>query len=106
MRLSTDSFIRFRTNYLIAGIRYLKNGERIEPAPVNQRENTNPHRPPKEHKKEGWGNLCLLKGKDLFHWEYVGHLLDPQPEFSEEFYEALSKLPVLENLVFAEYSPV
>ena len=74
------------TYYLIAGIRYLDKSERNEPAPVNQREVTNPHRPSPDHKKEGWGNLCLLKGKDLFHWEYVGHLLYPQPEFSEEFY--------------------
>ena len=27
-------------------------------------------------------------------------------EFSEEFYEALAQQAVLENLVFAEYSPV
>lgn len=75
------------TYYLIAGIRYLDKGERKEPSPVkNQREETYPYQPAPEHRKEGWGNLCLLKGKDIFHWEYVGHLLYPQPEFSEEFY--------------------
>ena len=75
------------TYYLIAGIRYLKNGERKEAPPVeNQKEQTYPHRAKPGHVKEGWGNLCLLKGKDLFHWEYVGHLLYPQPEFSENFY--------------------
>ena len=75
------------TYYLLAGIRYLENGERKEPSPVvNQRENTYPYPPEPSHVKEGWGNLALLKGTDLFHWEYVGHLLYPQPEFSEDFY--------------------
>ncbi|MBR2812471.1 MAG: glycoside hydrolase family 32 protein [Solobacterium sp.] len=75
------------TLYLIAGIRYLDKAERKEPSPViDQQGTTYPYHPSPEHQKEGWGNLCLLKGKDLFHWEYVGHLLYPQPEFSEEFY--------------------
>ena len=26
--------------------------------------------------KDGFGNLILVKGRDLRHWEYVGHLLD------------------------------
>ena len=72
--------------YLIAGIRYLDGGERREPAPSNQREITNPLQPAPEHKKEGWGNLCLLQSEDLFTWNYVGPLLDPPPEFSEDFY--------------------
>ncbi len=75
------------TYYAIAGIRYLHNSERNEPSPVvNQRENTYPYRPAPGHKKEGWGNLCLMKSKDIYHWEYIGHLLYPQPEFSEDFY--------------------
>ena len=74
------------TYYLIAGIRYLDGGRRVEQAPVCQRENTNPRQPDPTHKKEGWGNLCLLKSDDLFHWKYIGHLLYPQPEFSENFY--------------------
>ena len=72
--------------YLIAGIRYLKDGLRTQPAPVCQRTVTNPLQPAPEHKKEGWGNLCLLKSKDLFSWSYVGHLLDPQPGFNEDFF--------------------
>ena len=72
--------------YLIAGVRYLEGGRRAEPAPTRQREITNPRQPDPSHKKEGWGNLCLLKSDDLFHWKYVGHLLYPQPGFSEDFY--------------------
>ena len=79
-------FKRGDTFYLIAGIRYLDGGERRESAPAHQREITNPHQPAPEHKKEGWGNLCLLRSDDLYTWEYVGHLLYPQPEFSEDFY--------------------
>ena len=72
--------------YLIAGVRYLEGGRRAEPAPTRQREITNPRQPDPSHKKEGWGNLCLLKSDDLFRWKYVGHLLYPQPGFSEDFY--------------------
>lgn len=79
-------FTRDGVFYLIAGIRWLDGGRRAEPAPVNQRETTDPRQPAPEHRKEGWGNLCLLKSGDLFHWDYVGHLLYPQPEFSEDFY--------------------
>ena len=72
--------------YLIAGIRYLDGACREEQAPFCQRETTNPRQPGSTHKKEGWGNLCLLKSDDLFHWDYIGHLLYPQPEFNEDFY--------------------
>ena len=71
--------------YLLAGIRFLENGERVEAPPTHQREQTNPHEPAPEHKKEGWGNLCLLKSNDLYHWSYVGRLFYPQPELSPEF---------------------
>jgi beta-fructofuranosidase len=72
---------------MIAGIRYVEGGIRKEPAPERQRETTNPMLPAEEHKKEGWGNLALLKGDDLYHWTYVGHLLYPQPELNPEFYK-------------------
>ena len=72
--------------YLIAGIRYLDGGWRAQPAPTHQRETTNPRQPDPSHKKEGWGNLCLLRSDDLYRWTYVGHLLYPQREFSPEFY--------------------
>ena len=76
------------TYYLLAGIRYLDEGKRKEIPPViYQKENTYPCIPALDLVKQGWGNLCLLKGKDLFHWEYVGHLLYPQEEFSKEFYK-------------------
>ncbi len=31
----------------------------------------------------GRGNLALARSRDLRHWEYVGHLLHPQPELPE-----------------------
>ena len=37
-------------------------------------------------KKKGYGNLILARSRDLYHWEYVGKLLYPQSEFSEEYY--------------------
>lgn len=79
-------FMHDGTYYMLAGIRYLEDGIRKEPAPSNQRTVTNPLQPAPEHKKEGWGNLCLLKGEDLYHWSYVGHLLYPQPELNQDFY--------------------
>ena len=33
-----------------------------------------------EEKKAGYGNMILARSKDLFHWEYVGHLLDEETE--------------------------
>lgn len=37
-------------------------------------------------KDKGYGNLILARSKDLYHWEYVGKLFYPRPEFSEEYY--------------------
>ena len=39
-----------------------------------------------ESENPGLGNLCLCRSGDLKHWEYLGHLLEPQPEFSPEYY--------------------
>ncbi|MDO5703299.1 MAG: hypothetical protein Q4G47_08105, partial [Lachnospiraceae bacterium] len=72
--------------YMITGIRYVEGGKRREAAPSMQREQTNPRFAPPEHKKEGWGNLCLLRSDDLYKWSYVGHMIYPQPEYSEDFY--------------------
>ena len=36
--------------------------------------------------RDGWGNLILLKSKDLYEWEYVGKLLYEQPEYSMDYY--------------------
>ena len=36
--------------------------------------------------KPGYGNLLLARSRDLKHWEYVGHMLDPQPEYDDAFY--------------------
>ena len=74
------------TYYMFTGIRYLEGGIRKEHAPADQRETTNPLQPAPEHKKEGWGNLCLLKSTDLYNWSYVGHLLYNQSELDQDFY--------------------
>lgn len=79
-------FKRDGVYYMLAGIRYVEGGARTEPAPAGQRATTNPRQPAPEHKKEGWGNLCLLKSDDLLSWRYVGRLLYPQPGFSQDFY--------------------
>ncbi len=79
-------FIHGDSYYMLAGIRYLEGGIRKEHAPSRQREVTNPLQPAPEHKKEGWGNLCLLKSSDLYNWSYVGHLLYNQPELDQDFY--------------------
>ncbi len=72
--------------YMLAGIRYLEGGVRRERAPKDQRSFTDPRQPATEHKKEGWGNMCLLKSSDLYNWSYVGHLLYDQPELNRDFY--------------------
>ncbi len=36
--------------------------------------------------RAGYGNLILCRSRDLYRWEYVGHLLRPQPEFDGAFY--------------------
>lgn len=74
------------TFYMLAGIRYLEGGIRKEAAPQNQQKATYPRQPAPEHKKEGWGNLCLLKSDDLYNWSYIGHLIYNQPELNEEFF--------------------
>ncbi|MDO5476674.1 MAG: GH32 C-terminal domain-containing protein [Eubacteriales bacterium] len=33
-----------------------------------------------EEKKAGYGNMILARSRDLFHWEYIGHLLDEETE--------------------------
>ena len=42
---------------------------------------------PADPEKDGCGNLILCRSRDLYHWEYLGYLLHPQPEFRKEFYE-------------------
>ena len=37
--------------------------------------------------RAGYGNLILCRSRDLYHWEYVGHLLHRQPEYDEAYYE-------------------
>ena len=36
--------------------------------------------------KDGWGNMVLLKSKDLYKWEYVGHLIHEQEGYSPEYF--------------------
>ena len=37
--------------------------------------------------RAGYGNLILCRSRDLYHWEYVGHLIHRQPEYDEAYYE-------------------
>ena len=36
--------------------------------------------------KDGWGNMVMLRSKDLYQWEYVGKLLYEQPEYDMAYY--------------------
>lgn len=40
-----------------------------------------------EEERDGYGNLILCRSRDLYHWEYVGHLLHVQPEYDDAFYK-------------------
>ena len=40
-----------------------------------------------ESRRAGYGNLILCRSRDLYHWEYVGHLIHRQPEYDEAYYE-------------------
>ena len=83
--------------YFIAGIRLLGKEDRDKAAllSANSANSSDPGklRSPSagslsgaKGENPGLGNLCLCRSRDLLRWEYVGHLLDPQPEFSPEYY--------------------
>ena len=40
-----------------------------------------------ESQRAGYGNLILCRSRDLYRWEYVGHLIHHQPEYDEAYYE-------------------
>ena len=82
--------------YLIAGARVLT-AEEAASAPnegyVKEPEESLPVHSPsddavsaKEPDKTGYGNMILLKSRDLYHWEYVGKLICEQDEFSIDYY--------------------
>ena len=81
--------------YFIAGIRLLAEADRakaaaLSRAPIAAEVSRSPSAGAlsgAEAENPGRGNLCLCRSRDLRHWEYVGHLLDPQPEFSPEYYD-------------------
>ena len=39
-----------------------------------------------EPEKTGYGNMILLKSRDLYRWEYVGKLIYEQPEYDIAYY--------------------
>ena len=39
-----------------------------------------------DSERAGYGNLILCRSRDLYHWEYVGHLIHRQPEYDEAFF--------------------
>ena len=40
-----------------------------------------------ESERAGYGNLILCRSRDLYRWEYVGHLIHHQPEYAQAYYE-------------------
>ena len=40
-----------------------------------------------DSERAGYGNLILCRSRDLYRWEYVGHLIHHQPEYAEDYYE-------------------
>ena len=40
-----------------------------------------------ESQRAGFGNLILCRSRDLYRWEYVGHLIHRQPEYDDAYYE-------------------
>ena len=82
------------TYYFIAGIRLLGQADKARAAaragnpsdPQGLRSPSAGNLSGTETENPGFGNLCLCRSRDLRHWEYLGHLLEPQPEFSPEYY--------------------
>ena len=87
-------FERDGTYYFVAGIRLLSEADKEKAAAAAGRPSAPEElRSPSagtlsgaETENPGFGNLILCRSRDLRHWEYVGHLLEPQPEFSPEYY--------------------
>lgn len=50
----------------------------------------------------GWGNLILIRTKDLRNWEYIGKLLHRQPNIPEPFYNLNGVYECPEYLDFGE----
>ena len=50
----------------------------------------------------GWGNLILIRSKDLHSWEYIGKLLHRQPNIEEPYYNLNGVYECPEYIVFDE----
>lgn len=82
------------TYYFVAGIRLLAPAERERAAALSHMDlGLGEQRSPSagslsggDEENPGFGNLILCRSRDLKRWEYVGHLLEPQPELPPEFY--------------------
>ena len=80
--------------WFIAGIRLLQGDDKEKAAAASR----NPSVPEElrspsagnlsgtENENPGLGNLILCRSRDLRHWSYVGHLFEPQPELSPDFF--------------------
>ena len=81
--------------YFIAGIRLLREEDKAAAAaaagvpsvPAELRSPSAGNLSGAESENPGLGNLILCKSRDLRHWSYVGHLLDPQPELAPEYFD-------------------
>ena len=79
--------------WFIAGIRLLAEKDKAKaaalagnpPVPEELRSPSAGSLSGAESENPGLGNLILCRSRDLRRWEYVGHLLDPQPGLSAEY---------------------
>ncbi|MBR4544531.1 MAG: glycoside hydrolase family 32 protein [Oscillibacter sp.] len=82
--------------YMIAGARVLTpeeaardpNGGYVQPPPdtLPGASPSEGHVSEGEPPKTGYGNMILARSRDLYHWEYVGHLIHEQPEYDLAYY--------------------
>ena len=83
----------------VAQIRALKGKLPVQVILPSSGEPYNPSNPPQPtrlpsgwsisgsaEKRPGYGNMILCRSRDLYHWEYVGHLIHRQPGFDEAYF--------------------
>lgn len=75
-------FVRDGMYYCLCGIRLLD----VNDSYLTRGMSDTTAVPKEERGILGWGNLILMKSKDLYHWEYCGHLIDRKEGYDESFY--------------------
>ena len=81
-------FVKDGQYYCLAGTRIIdeKDVEKRQNLPISCQQDVHVSNVVGTDEAKGYGNMVLLKGKDLYHWEYVGKLMDIQDEFPAEFF--------------------